>query len=291
MDLFAGHLEKIHARLRMGKLKVRFPRAVGLFRRRPGAHFHGTPELFLQTGGATDFDCPGGHFRLGTGEVCVMPSGVPHAETPIDLRTPYSILVFMQSREGFSMRRGIASPTREIIGSTIERVMSRRGQGAFRYLDEMVAAAASPERYRASLGDSLLESFLLTLLSEMRSSAAPPVALSPLVGEAEKRALANIGDPELSVAQLAASLGCSADYLSRCFQRERGTAFVGWIAQERVALARELLRDMRFNIAEVGWACGFAGPSYFIRVFRKYTGVTPRSYRVASLDKLDAETA
>src|SRR6188474_2348388 len=92
-------LERTLATLQAGRLKVRIPRQVGLFRKIPKAFFHAAPEVFIQTGGATDFECPGGAFRLRTWEVCVMPAGVPHIETPIDLKTPYGILVCMQGRD------------------------------------------------------------------------------------------------------------------------------------------------------------------------------------------------
>ncbi|MET0262838.1 MAG: helix-turn-helix transcriptional regulator, partial [Rariglobus sp.] len=88
--------------------------------------------------------------------------------------------------------------------------------------------------------------------------------------------------PELSVERLAASVGCATDTLSRQFHRERGVTLTTWIAKERVALAKELLTDGRYNVAEVGWACGFSAASYFIRVFRSHTGMTPRLWRVAA---------
>ncbi|MGA7882731.1 MAG: helix-turn-helix transcriptional regulator [Terrimicrobiaceae bacterium] len=53
--------------------------------------------------------------------------------------------------------------------------------------------------------------------------------------------------------------------------------------RERMQLAKDLLNDPQRNIAEIGWACGFNAPSYFIRVFRQQTGVTPRTYRITKL--------
>lgn len=275
-------LEAALHRLREQKLRIRLPRSSELFRSRPRGHFHATAELFLQTGGGTDFDCSGEILRLRRNEVCVIPSGMPHAETPLDFQTPYGVLVCMEARDGFFLHRGKASATRDIVGGISEHYPSARGRAAFRYLDEATASTAMPERYRKAYVDSLIQAFLLTLLSEMkRPVPAVNPARSPLVVEAEKRARAHIADTALSVARLASELGCSADYLSRRFHQERGLAFTAWLNRERVAQAREFLREGRFNIAEVGWACGFSAPSYFIRVFQKYTGLTPRNYRLA----------
>jgi AraC-like DNA-binding protein len=52
-----------------------------------------------------------------------------------------------------------------------------------------------------------------------------------------------------------------------------------WITRERIQLASELLARPGHNIAEIGWTCGFTSPSYFIRVFRAHTGMTPRIWR------------
>lgn len=275
-------LEAALARLRDGRAKVRVPRSVELHRKKPRAHFHPTPELFVQTGGATEFECPGGRFTLGTGDLAVIPRGVPHAETPIDRRTPYGVLVCMHSREGYALHRGRATAERAIQGWGTERLASVRGRDAFRYLDDVAEADKVPAAHRACFVAGLVDAFLVTLLGELHRPAVESDARSPQVREAEKLARTMLADPELSLEGLAASVGCAADTLSRQFHRERGVTLTTWIAKERVALAKELLADARYNVAEVGWACGFSAASYFIRVFRAHTGMTPRAWRVAA---------
>ncbi len=275
-------LERVLARLRAGKVRVRVARAIELHRRRPRSHFHPTPELFLQTGGATEFECPGGRFMLAAGDLAVMPRGVPHAETPVDRRTPYGIAVCMQANDGFALHRGRAAAERTIQGWGTERFASARGRDAFRYLDDAAEADKVPAAHRRRFVCGLVEAFLVTLLGELHRPAVVSDARSPHVREAEKLARAMLADPELSVERLAASVGCATDTLSRQFHRERGVTLTTWIARERVALAKDLLADARYNVAEVGWACGFSAASYFIRVFRAHVGVTPRAWRLAA---------
>ncbi|MBC8040011.1 MAG: helix-turn-helix domain-containing protein [Opitutaceae bacterium] len=275
-------LEATLRRLRAGKVRVRVPSSVELHRKKPRAHFHPAPELFVQTGGATLFECPGETFTAGTGEMVVMPRGVPHAETPIDRRTPYGIMVCMHESEGFFLHRGWATAERVIQGGRTERLMSVRGRAAFRYLDDVAEAGKVPKGHRERFVAGLVEAFVVTLLGELHRPAAVSDARSPFVREAEKLARAMLAEPELSVERLAASVGCATDTLSRQFHRERGVTLTTWIAKERVALAKELLADARYNVAEVGWACGFSTASYFIRVFRAHTGMTPRAWREAA---------
>ena len=145
MQAIARDLERALSSLRTGQLKIRIAKQTGLFQRKRGCFFHATPELFIQTGGATDFECPSEIFRLRSREVCVMPSGVPHAETPVDLRTPYGVLVCMHARDGFIIQRAAATRQHEIIAVSTEHLSSPRGRGGFRYLDEMPSGSMVPE--------------------------------------------------------------------------------------------------------------------------------------------------
>ncbi|MDR1281035.1 MAG: helix-turn-helix transcriptional regulator [Opitutaceae bacterium] len=279
-DTFARDLRRTLERLRAGRLKLHIPREQDLHRRRPDSHFHPAPELFIQTGGGTDFVCPANNFRLATNEVCVMPKGVPHAEAPLDLRTPYGILVCMQdvNRNGFFLHRGRADPARRIQG--YGTLHMRGPYEFFNYLDDVSGHRKIAAGYRPDYVRSLLEAFFLTILSCLEHPQKTlPADASPLVIEAGKYVLTHLADSRLGVTGMAAALGCTPDHLSRQFRRERGLNLMSWIASERIAQAKVLLTDLRYNIAEIGWACGFNETSYFIRIFRRHTGVTPRAWR------------
>ncbi len=78
--------------------------------------------------------------------------------------------------------------------------------------------------------------------------------------------------------QVAEALGLSSQYLSAYFSKHIGTPLKIYIQAKKVALAKELLN----RGADVTQACfdsGFNDCSYFIRVFKKYVGVTPLRYQ------------
>lgn len=275
------------ARIRRGQTPI-VPAAVELRRPRPRAHFHATPELFVQTGGTSFFECPADRFELTTGRTCIIPPGVPHAETPHDTRTPYGVLVCMQSPDGMMLHRGRGGPGQTIEGYGTHRVPSARAREAFGLLERIDTGRHLPAPDRAPFLRSITEAFLLTILAEL-DQPSPSEDGSPLVAEAEKLALAGLPDPALTVARLARSLGCTPDHLSRTFHAERGRSLKGWITAERLTLARQLLGTSRHQIAEVGWACGFARPSYFIRVFSAQTGMTPGEFRRAQAGGVPAK--
>ena len=69
---------------------------------------------------------------------------------------------------------------------------------------------------------------------------------------------------------------------SRCcalFRRYVGRTPNGYLADRRLEEAKRLLDGTNGSVAEIARACGFASSSYFISVFRRRTGVTPKTYR------------
>ena len=286
---FAGVLEEAARGLATAPERLRRARSVGLHRRWPRAHFHPTPELFIQLGGATRFEGPEQRWELPAGQAGLMPRGVPHAETPIDRATAYEMVVACHVRSGFTLIRAHApregsgtAAARRITPRAILPVTSERGRDAFRYLDEAERAWAGGEREGAGeLAVDLVRVFLRVLAEETRRAGPGRRRYSAVVEAARAVVRAHLADPRLSVDWLARAAGCSPDHLTRRFRAETGSSVVAWVTAERVALAQRLLAEGDYQVAEVGWACGFAQPSYFIRVFRARTGMTPLAWRRA----------
>jgi len=280
-EAFRADITACLQRLRDGKLRISIPTQHELHRTRPGFAFHHSSELFIQTGGATDFICSDQKFRLQTSHVCVMPRGVPHHETPVDLKTPYGILVFMRDKNGMFLHRAHSGEKRKITEGVTLHLPGVGGREAFRYLDDIADSTSIPAGHRRNFVRSLLEAFLLTALARLMAvNNTRALTGSLLINEAEKLISTSLGSHELSVQHLSKLLGCTPDHLSRQFHRERNVTLVHWITSERVSLAKEMLRDNRYNVAEIAWACGFKESSYFIRIFRLHVGTTPRAYRL-----------
>ncbi|MFN8398168.1 MAG: AraC family transcriptional regulator [Bacteroidia bacterium] len=88
-------------------------------------------------------------------------------------------------------------------------------------------------------------------------------------------------DQDLKMEELASECAVSLRQLQRIFKDEMGMgpgSFVVIIKMERAA---ELLRSGQCNVSEAAWALGFQDGSYFSRVFKKYHGVSPKSFMAA----------
>ena len=65
----------------------------------------------------------------------------------------------------------------------------------------------------------------------------------------------------------------------RIFKKITGTSVLEYITNERLRLARELLAGSDYPVHQVADAVGYGNYSYFIKVFRTNTGMTPKEYR------------
>lgn len=66
----------------------------------------------------------------------------------------------------------------------------------------------------------------------------------------------------------------------RSFKREMGMSPIEYIIREKIKHAKKLLSQPQHNVSEVSYAAGFYDYNYFIRLFKKYEGVTPRQYQM-----------
>ncbi|GAA3405020.1 helix-turn-helix domain-containing protein [Paenibacillus hodogayensis] len=81
-------------------------------------------------------------------------------------------------------------------------------------------------------------------------------------------------DRELSLQAVADRLHLNSSYLSRRFKKEIGMPFSDYVLEKKMELARELLLAGS-TVGAAAEHTGYKDASYFIRVFRKYWGVTP----------------
>jgi two-component system response regulator YesN len=83
----------------------------------------------------------------------------------------------------------------------------------------------------------------------------------------------------LTVADIAKSVYLSSTYVSLIFKQETGETVYEYLTKVRIERAKELLRDPQKKFYEICEAVGYSDPSHFSKIFKKYTGFTPSTYR------------
>ncbi len=86
-------------------------------------------------------------------------------------------------------------------------------------------------------------------------------------------------DRKLSLEDIAQHVYLSRSYLSSLFREEAGQTLFSYINQVRVEKSKLYLMDPSVGLVEVAALCGFQDQSYFTKVFKKITGLSPKRYR------------
>lgn len=81
------------------------------------------------------------------------------------------------------------------------------------------------------------------------------------------------------VGEVAKKTGLSQSHFATVFRRTVGQTFVEYLQRRRVEEAKALLINTRKIVTEICFQCGFTNLTHFNRVFRRWTGSSPRQYR------------
>ncbi|MES9667442.1 helix-turn-helix domain-containing protein [Bacillus nitratireducens] len=84
---------------------------------------------------------------------------------------------------------------------------------------------------------------------------------------------------DIRLNHLAQMCHLSPNYLSSLFKKEVGKPLSEYIQQQRVDEAKKLLLLTNYSILDISMWLNFNDQSYFIKIFKKYTGLTPRQFR------------
>ena len=83
------------------------------------------------------------------------------------------------------------------------------------------------------------------------------------------------------IAELAQCVGLNPSYLSRLFKNETGVTVTEYIQMKKVETAKNMLKYSSYLPSQIASILAFPNQSYFIEVFKKRVGITPKRYQDA----------
>ena len=89
---------------------------------------------------------------------------------------------------------------------------------------------------------------------------------------------------QITLSDMADALQVSPFYLSKLLNNSLHKTFTELVSERRVEASKELLKSGK-RIKEIAYEVGFQGQNYFTKIFKKYTGVTPKMYKNSFDDK------
>lgn len=125
-----------------------------------------------------------------------------------------------------------------------------------------------------SLSLAVLVELAAHLKGESASPAAAPRGQRDIAFEARRILDANLIDPPGSVA-LARQLDIGETTLRRAFATVHGRSMLQYVRQQRMELARTLLRQNKWQVAQIAFRLGYANPANFSHAYKAHFGHPP----------------
>lgn len=97
-----------------------------------------------------------------------------------------------------------------------------------------------------------------------------------------KKAMSYISDnfsSNITLDDVARHVHLNPAYFSTIFKQSCGSSFKEYLNMVRVEESKRLLANTDYSVVDIAIATGFMNQSYFSKVFKKYTGLTPKQYR------------
>lgn len=83
----------------------------------------------------------------------------------------------------------------------------------------------------------------------------------------------------ITLKSMAQFVALDEHYLSNLFKKKTGGNFIDYLHGVRVKKAKNFLDHTDLTVNEVGERVGFVSDNYFIKIFKRWTGMTPTHYR------------
>ncbi|MGL4737072.1 MAG: response regulator transcription factor [Cellulosilyticaceae bacterium] len=84
---------------------------------------------------------------------------------------------------------------------------------------------------------------------------------------------------DITIREVSESLNLSPNYISQLFKKETGSTYTKYLTQLRVEKAKQLLVQSNLSINEICEQVGYNDYFYFLKIFKKYVGVSPGKYK------------
>lgn len=235
-------------------------------------------KAVLQTRGASLIEQNGRSTPLRSGEWTIYDAERPYSVT-MPRRAELSILLIPRDKvlprnanlrdlvlRRFPAHRGLGKLIWSLISTTFDQlpdIHSRSSQDVADIVAQMTRLALldiSDERASTNSRDTLRERVKVYISS-------------------------HLGDPDLSIAQVASAAHCSKRYLHKVFEPEN-VSISDYILKERLERCRGDLLNPGLadrSITEIAYSRGFNNSNHFSRCFKRAFGISPRELRVESV--------
>ena len=99
-----------------------------------------------------------------------------------------------------------------------------------------------------------------------------------LVNQCKEIIIKNI-NKKIVVKDIAKKLYTNSEYLSRVFSKQEGITIKDYIQREKIQFSKNMLIYCEYTFGEIAQYFSFYSQSHYIKIFKKWTGTTPKKFR------------
>lgn len=221
-----------------------------------------------------------------SGDIFIIPIGTAHVYRPISLESNIPLVVYncvFPAEQFMEWCRSIPHPFNG------ERMFSTSDQSYYHYHDSQHEARVVFDLlykefiqhrpgYRTLLIARVIELLILLFRFENDSLAHELPSASHRLDPAFSYIKTNYQMP-ISLEQMANMVYMSGSHFHRLFKKTTGQSFVEYLQNVRIEESCKLLRTTALKVQDISTRVGYQDMQFFLKLFKKKTGVTPRAYR------------
>ncbi|MFD1676239.1 helix-turn-helix domain-containing protein [Alicyclobacillus fodiniaquatilis] len=255
-------------------------------------HRHYGYEIYYFQNGEATYIIGDKIYTLLPGDMLLFRGDISHHVNPSE-RRPYlrSILNFREEYMGRVLHPFVQERMKQLFNSSSgERLhWSEQESGEIEHLFSQIAQEEREQKLgHQDMTNALLTILILWILRKNEES----ITRSHLIhfqGQREtnvERALRVINKQfrkRMSLEDIAAEVHLNKHYLCHCFKQVTGLTINQYLTKLRIDEAKKLITETSKPIGIIAEEIGVGGVAQFSRLFRQYTGVSPRAYRQGDL--------
>lgn len=245
-------------------------------------HWHHHYEIIRVISGAIHLTLDSTTRSYHAGDVVFITDGMLHGGTPDDNTCVYDCIVFdlqILAKDNHVCSKSIYDIMNHKI--IINTLLSEDSAAIVPLVDNLATALSS----RHTGYEFMTQGYLYQLLG---------IILEEHLYKEDTRDLAEVGrlnsiknvltyisenyNSNISLDMLARIAGMNPKYFCRYFRSMTERTPIDYLNYYRIECACEMLTTKNISVKETAISCGFNDESYFIKIFHKYKGITPKQF-------------
>ncbi|HHW11356.1 MAG TPA: AraC family transcriptional regulator [Firmicutes bacterium] len=227
----------------------------------------------------------GRHLLMEPGDLCLIPPNVPHYEAPVKADTRYLLCWIRMMIPHASLFFSEYKPDAQYyeLSACCHVFPCSNSISVF---EQVLEEERKNEKFKEAIIRGLLLNWLGVIARQVDQMAKTGgmlfnPKLSKVINTIDQYIQERLHDPELRVSDMAQQLWLSPNYFTKHFYRLTGKTPHQYLLEKRLNTARRLLVETDETIGAIAAAVGFRAPHHFSRIFRRYYGVSPTTFRAS----------